>query len=255
MFPFLFDVLGTFNYLKLNSSIIDFDNKEHRKQLQEFTQHANSVLFWKSYLSLPQMFYIAIRTTHFLTAYHHQLMRRDYQRLVKETDMQEINELSGKCRELLEHDEWEKIYKLDMMSLRMLYGCLLILSGGDKIQKGIDELEFLLTAYQQMNLAGSTDSIYVSLMIGYFALRKYDKCVETYKRYYKFSREKNVYEVNDITIHVYYYLAAYLTSERSQYLLKLRTVYQNTLNTENFESTGKPIEDLVLQLNIPVQLK
>lgn len=226
VFPFLFDLKGTFTFLKLNSSLLDLSKKDDNRQLKSLQQHYQSVLFWKNYLNIPQVFYIAVKATHYLSHYHFYLSHTDYLKRISKTELTEIDELIKTCEEFLNNEKLEKIYKVDFMSLQMLYGGLLILSGGERIKKGVSELEHLLTSYQQMNLAGSTDSIFLCLMAGCFALKKYDKCQLTYKRYYKTTLKRTVYDDNDTGIYTYYYLACWLSTNRDQYLIKLKKNYQ-----------------------------
>lgn len=252
VFPFLFDLKGTFTFLKLNSSLLDLNKKEDSRQLKLLQQHYQSVLFWKNYLNIPQVFYIAVKASHYLSHYHFYLSYADYSKRISKAEFDEINELIKTCEALLSNEKWEKIYKVDFMSLRMLYGGLLILSGGERIKKGVSELEHLLTSYQQMNLAGSTDSIFLCLMAGYFALKKYDKCQLTYKRYYKTTIKRTVYDDNDTGIYTYYYLACWLTSQRDQYLTKLKKNYQRLLDDNEPSLSLSATENLFKYYKVPV---
>ena len=253
VFPFLFDLKGTFTFLKLNSSLLDLNKKEDNRQLKLLQQHYQSVLFWKNYLNIPQVFYIAVKATHYLSHYHFYLSNSDYLRRVSKAELNDIDSLIKTCEEFLRTDKWDKIYKVDFMSLRMLYGGLLILSGGDRIKKGVDELEHLLTSYQQMNLAGSTDSIFLCLMAGYFGLKKYGKCIDTYKRYYKTTINRTVYDDNDISIYTYYYLACWLDTHRDQYLTKLKSNYQRLFEDKAPSLTRTATEDLFAYFKVPIK--
>jgi len=252
VFPFLFDLKGTFTFLKLNSSLLNLDNKEDNRQLKLLQTHYQSVLFWKNYLNIPQVFYIAVKASHYLSHYHFYLSQTDYLKKISKAELGEIDELITTCTNLLNKDKWDKIYKVDFMSLRMLRGGLLILSGGDRLKLGVNELEHLLTSYQQMNLAGSTDSIFLCLMAGYFAMKKYDKCISTYKRYYKTVAERTVYDDNDISIYTYYYLSCWLSNKREQYVVKLKKNYERLLD-DNQESVSKIATNKLFDYyNVPV---
>ncbi len=254
IFPFLFDISGSFNFLKLNSASADLENKEYRKELREFSDHYQEVEFWKSYLNLPKIFVIAIKATHYISKYHYYLSRKDYPRII-EREITDLKNLIKECEEILNNKQWEKYYRVDMMSVLMLYGGLLILLGGDNIKKGINQLEFLLTSYQQMNLAGSIDSIFLCLMSGYFALKQYDKCTHTYTRYYKATSKTEVYETNDLNIHSYYYLAQWLVSNRDQYLGKLQANYKRILEGGNEKNSARALEELMEYLHISTAAK
>ncbi len=249
IFPFLFDITGSFGFLKLNSSSADLADKEYRKELKELSEHYAQVKFWKSYLNLPKLFMIAIKATHYISKYHYYLSRKDYLIFVGK-DSAEIKSLLAECEELLQNKHWDKHYRVDVMSIEMLYGSLLILMGGDSVKKGISQLEYLLTSYQQMNLAGSTDSIFLCLMAGYFAQKQYDKCAHTYIRYYKATAKNEVYEINDLNIHSYYYLSQFLVSNRVQYLGKIQSNLKQIAALTDGGTSAKYFNDLLDYLRL-----
>src|ERR1043165_184776 len=76
VFPFLFDLKGTFTFLKLNSALLDLEQKEDNRQLKLLQQHYDDVLFWKNYLNIPRVFYIAVKASHYLSRYHFYLDRK-----------------------------------------------------------------------------------------------------------------------------------------------------------------------------------
>lgn len=249
VFPFLFDIKGIFGFLLLNSPLARIETTEGKKHFKELTKHYNSIKFWKNYLNIPQIFSIAVQTTRFVASYHYLVHRSDFHMLVNTSDLQAMKQLSDKCAELLELDVWKSDYKNDMVSVQMLFGALLVMQGGNNIRRGVEVLESLLTSYQQLNLSGSTDSVFLALMIGYFATRKYDKCADTFKRYQKVIKDKPVYDGNDISIHTYYYLSRWLESQSKQYVTKLEANYQRAI-----ESGGpqKAIEELVAFYKVPM---
>ena len=168
--------------------------------------------------------------------------------------MQEIKSLSERCRELLKHTDLEKYYKHDLINLELLYSGLLILSAGPGIKKGADELESVLISYQQINLAGTTDSIFLFLMIAYFSMRQYEKCALTFKRYVRITKGKAVYEDNDIEIHIYYYLSQWLAFKSNQYLVKLRNTYNQVAADSARGEQAKAIEELSVYFELPIEL-
>ncbi len=251
VFPFLFDIKGIFGFLILNSPLIKSDTPEGKKYHKELTRHYNSVKFWKNYLNMPQIFSIAVQATRFISSYHFQIHRNDYLQILPPADHKTIEQLVGQCADLMALNIWQKQYKNDLVSVQMLYGALLILSGKENVKKGINELESLLTSYQQLNLSGSTDSIFLALMIGYFAGKKYDKCADTFKRYQKVIKNKPVYDGNDISIHTYYYLSRWLETESKQYVAKLESNYQRT---KDANGPRRAMEELVAYFNVPANL-
>lgn len=252
VFPFLFDVKGIFGFLLLNSPLANINTPEGKRHFKELTKHYNSVKFWKNYLNMPQIFSIAVQSTRFVSSYHYLVHRSDYHTLVSAADQKILNELSDKCAELLALNIWDKHYKNDLVSVQMLYGALLILKGGDKIKNGIEVLESLLTSYQQLNLSGSTDSVFLALMIGYFSVKKYDKCSDTFKRYQKVIKDKPVYDGNDISIHTYYYLSRWLESHSNQYVIKLEANYKRA---KDAGGQLKAMQELFKYFEVPARLK
>ena len=237
VFPFLSDIQGNFGFLKLNSPLVQLNSKEGEKEYEELTAHYNSVKFWRSYLSFWQLHLIAIQVTRLLSAYHYQIHRSDYRKIITPNDWRWVKSLIEKCDELLNIQTFIVHYEFEIRSLKMMYGALLIIAGGNNIKKGIAELESLLIAYQQVNMRGSTDSIYLCLMVGYFSLKDYDKCAKTFRRYTKVIKDKPVYEGNDIKIHAYYYLSQWLATRSKQYSAKMRSLIEN--------STSGPPETIV----------
>ncbi|MDB5283474.1 MAG: hypothetical protein JWO06_2549 [Bacteroidota bacterium] len=221
VFPFLTDIEGNFGFLKLNSPLVKLNSKEGEKEYEDLTEHYNSVKFWRSYLSFWQLHLIAIQVTRLLTAYHYQIHRSDYRKLISANDWRWVKSLIEKCDELLNIKTFIQHYEYEIRSLKMMYGALLIIAGGNNIKKGVAELESLLIAYQQVNMRGSTDSVYLCLMVGYFSLKNYEMCAKTFRRYTKVIKDKPVFEGNDSKIHAYYYLSQWLATNSKQYPTKM----------------------------------
>ena len=251
VFPFLFDIKGIFGFLTLNSSLINLDSTEGKKYFNELTEHYEGIKFWKNYLNMPQIFSIAVQASRFVSAYHYSVHRSDYEDVVSAKDLKTIQSLIANCKEIIERNEAQQHYTNDLISVRMLYGALLILSGGNGIKQGVYELESVLTTYQQINISSSTDSIFLGLMIGYFSLKKYEKCSDTYKRYQKVIRGKTVYEGNDISIHTYYYLSRWFDSGHKQYLDKIKS---NSLRTKSDAGPGKAIQEFIKYFELPITI-
>ncbi len=254
VFPFAFDLKSNFNFYKLNSAMVDWNSKEAKKDFEELRKHYSSVKFWNSYLNIPEMFAMALKTTHYLNMYHHQVHRSDYYKIIPADDLKEINGLAAKCKEMLSNRGLEKYYKNDLINLELVYSGLLILSGGNGIKKGAEELESVLISYQQINLAGTADSIFLFLMIAYFSMRNYDKCASTFKRFIRVTKGKPVYEDNNIEIHACYYLSQWLLNKNRQYLLKLKTTYDKAVQSNPDSVQVKTIQDYVSYFGLPLEL-
>jgi hypothetical protein len=254
VFPFGFDLRSNFSFYKLNSPMADLTSKTGKKDLETLKKHYSSVLFWRSYLNIPEMFVMALQASNYLTSYHQYVHRTDYYKIVPADDLKEINALIANCRDMLSHKDLEKHYKNDLINLKLIYSGLLILSGGNGVKDGAEELEAMLISYQQINLAGTADSIFLFLIIAYFAMRNYEKCAVTYKRYIKAVKGKPVYDDNDIEIHAYYYLSQWLALRSNQYLNKLKSTYERTQSSNVRPEQGKAIEELVSYFELPLEL-
>jgi hypothetical protein len=254
VFPFAFDLKSNFNFYKLNSPGVDLNSREGRKDFEELRKHYSSVKFWNSYLNIPEMFVMALKTSIYLNTYHHQVHRSDYYKIVPPEELKEITALALKCKEMLSNKALEKYYKNDLINLELVYSGLLILSGGNGIKKGAEELESMLISYQQINLAGTADSIFLFLMIAYFSMRAYDKCASTFKRFIRITKGKPVYEDNTLEIHAYYYLSQWLLNKNRQYLLKLKSTYDKAVQTNSQSVQVKAIEEYVSYFGLPLEL-
>ncbi len=254
VFPFMFDLKSNVAFLKLNSIAVDFATKEGKRELKELEEHHRHIKFWQNYLNMPQIFGITAKASYYLSKCHHHLHRSDYDKVIPSEDLADIKQLAATCEKIFEAGAQQKFYKNDLINLQMLYGSLLILSGGKDIAKGAAELESLLISYQQVNLTGMLDSVFVCLMVSYFAQKKYTRCSETFKRYLKVIKNKPVYEDNDINIHTYYYLSQWLDTGRNQYLIKLKANYERARGKKHFAEQRHSIETFVEYFKIPVKL-
>ena len=140
------------------------------------------------------------------------------------------------------------------MNLELVYSGLLILSGGNGIKKGAEELESVLISYQQINLAGTADSIFLFLMIAYFSMLQYEKCAATYKRFIRVTKGKPVYEDNALEINACYYLSQWLLSKNRQYLLKLKSTYDKAVQINPESVQVKAIQEYVSYFGLPLEL-
>jgi hypothetical protein len=114
----------------------------------------------------------------------------------------------------------------------------------------LNELEALLINYQQINFKAATDSIFLCLMVGYFSIKDYEKCVTTFKRYLKSVRGKLSYEGNHIKIHAYYYLAQWLSTKSKQYPAKLEAL----LNKYGSSGSQRTIWELAAYFKLPIEI-
>jgi hypothetical protein len=249
--PFLNDIQGSLGFLKLNSSYTNPGSKDSQKHIEELSRHYDSVKFWGSYLNRGQIYLVTVSATRLLSIYHCHIHRSDYYLILRAEDRTVIEQLLKKCEELLLQFSKSKSAGFGIRSIKMLYGALLIISGGDNIKKGIYELEALLVAYQQVNLKSSTDSIFMCLMIGYFSLKDYNKCALTFKRYAKNIKGKQIFEQNDVKIYAYYYISQWLLTRSKQYHVKLEGLLKPKKPGAEVPQT---IMELINYFKVPVSL-
>ncbi len=251
IFPFMADIEGQVGFLKLNSILYDPVAKETIEFYNELSAHYDSIKFWRSYLNMGALFLITVSATRLLTTYHCYIHRPDYGEILIKEDSKTLKELLNKCDQLIAKDYYEKKFEFGVRHLTMIHGALLIISGGNNIKKGVHELESLLVAYQQVNLKASTDSIYLCLMVGYFSMKDYDKCVQTFKRYTKNSKGKSVFQPNDTKIYSYYYIAQWLLSHSNQYPAKLEAMLKR-VSAAIQDEPPPTIMELIHYYKVPV---
>ncbi|MFN8285146.1 MAG: hypothetical protein U0V74_00235 [Chitinophagales bacterium] len=252
----LFDIASNLWFLKLNSPYFNLSDKDCRKDFDNFVDHYTTVKFWNNYLNIPEMLAITIKVSYYLSANHFNIHRADYKSLLADREKEDIANLIKQCERILAQDIWSKHYKNDFINLKLLYGALHILSGGEaNIKKGLTELEATLVTFQQVNFTGSIDSAFLFLMIGYFSLKQYSRCSETFKRYIKITKGNPIFEDNDIGIHTYYYLANWLASGRKQYVAKLNSNYERSLKSDTYIEPRRTIEEFAKYFSVPLDIK
>lgn len=252
--PFLEDIYSKFLFYKLNLSTTDLSSKEGKAEYQKMLLHNRYLKFWENYVNIPELYAITIKSTYYLTRYHSINHRTDFRNVIPAEDRQEITRLAQRCEELIKKDIWEPDHVNDLIHFRLTWSALLLLGDHADIEKGVDNLEKLMTTYQQITFSESMDSIFICLILGYFALDDYKMCVETYKRYIKLSKGRVVNSENDLEIHTYYYVSQWLSSERKQYLRKIQENYQRAGLHNSKQVIQQTILEMVSYFNIPVSL-
>ena len=235
VFPYLVDLRSSLFFMKLNSTFGDPASRESEQEFEALSARYNAIKYWKSFVNMGQLYLITIQCTRLLGRYENFLCQPDYLQKISDKDLQLIKELTAKCNIFFQQKIDATKYEYEIVCYRILHGILLILSG-DQIKAGIQELESVLITYQQVNLNTETDSIFLCLMAGYFALKDYDSCSKTFKRYTKNIKDKPAFEVNDLKIYAYYYLSQWLSSGSKQYPAKLITLLSENRNNTAYAS-------------------
>ena len=251
--PFGFDIKSSFTFYKLNSPFANLNSPDGKLDFADLLTHYKSVQFWNSYLNIPELFTIATKTSYYLTQYSHFVYRRDYNKLVKPADLTEIGKIAARCQEMLAGHGNKSDFKSDLINLTLLRAGLLILLGGDNTRLAAEELELMLTSFQQHNFGGATDTIYLFLMLAYFSMKQYDKCKTTYNRYSKSFSTKTFSKSNDIDIQLYFYASQWLKSNSKQYLHKLNATYKRTLEPDAVPGHNKRVLYFFNYFNIPIE--
>jgi hypothetical protein len=250
--PFLEDIYSKFTFYRLNLSTTDLSSKEGKYEYQKLLTHNRFLKFWENYVNIPELYAIAIKSTYYLSRYHSINHRKDFASIIPNEDKQDIARLLLRCDELIQKDIWEPDHVNDLIHFKLTMSALLLLGEREQIKNGVDNLEKLMTTYQQITFSESMDSIFICMMIGYFALNDYKMVVETYKRYIKLSKGRIVNSENDLEIHTYYYVSQWLNTERQQYLRKLQDNYKKAGLHNSRTVIQQTILELVNYFNIPV---
>jgi hypothetical protein len=250
VFPFLMDIKGRLELMILNSTFTDFFAKETEKDIKQLSLHYDSIKFWKNYVNLGELNLISVQSTGLLSKYHYKVHQSDYQDIIDKSDRVLMAEMITKCENIIAKLGQKSERPFEEIAVRMLHSALLILSGGKQIAAGLTELEAMLTNYQQVNFKRSTSSIFMCLMVGYFSIKDYQKCNQTFKRYLKSIKGKLFFEGNHVKIHAYYYLSQWLATGSKQYPAKLNTL----LTVDGNDGSQRTIWHMVNYFQLPIAI-
>ncbi len=252
VFPFLFDMQSNIGFLRLNSMAVDLNTTEGGREYTKLREHYNQMLFWKNFVNIPEIFTITVKASAYLSKYHYTIYRKD-EKLMDDKDANEIRSLIERCRTILDQKKvWTKNHVSDLINLKLTYSALSLLGTKEETKNSTEELESVLFQYQQINFAASMDSIFVCLMMGYFAQQQYQKCVESYSRYTNTTRGKVMYEDNDLNIHIYYYVSQWLLTRRPQYAKKLKGCLDKAVGNPFLKNGEDTVRDLAAYYKIEI---
>jgi len=248
VFPFLTDIKGSLEALLLNSPYTNVFAKETAKEYENLLAHFDTIKFWNNYLNIGELNLMAVQATKILSLYHNKLHLNNYKEVMDADDRLLLYELLNKCRKIIARIADRKNNTYEERSVRMIYSALLILSGKPETIEGLSSMEALLIDYQQINFKASTDSVFMCLMFGYFAIKDYEKCANSYKRYLKTIKGKLSFEGNHVKIQSYYYLSQWLATGSKQYPAKLKAM----LKEHGKEGSQRTIWELIRHFNLPI---
>jgi hypothetical protein len=190
-----------------------------------------------------------VQVSHYMSAYGYVFKESHDQELPKDV-RENIAFLKIKLEEILAKDIWEEGHIIKFINVRCFYSVILLMGEEKDKVKSIKILEDTLVSYQQIPFQKFLDGIFVALIIGYFALKEYDKVISTYKRYKKITSEQIVIRENDLTIDAYYFAAQYITNQRKQYTEKLKVTYDES---ESYKHIQNLIDELSVYFSIPMK--
>lgn len=249
VFPFMTNMVGNTGYIRLSASSRQLSDKERARIFQELDDYYQEVHFTGDYVKQGQLYLIAIECSYLISTLYPYLQNKDYHTVIKTEQVKWINRKLEALSEMLKLEGKRKGNGPFSANVRMLYGALYIIKGGEQnIRKGIDELEALLVLYQQLSLKNSTDGIFMTLIIAYFAIGDYEKCLNVYKRFNKVKKNKNIYEGNDEKISAYYYVAQWVLNQRPQYKEKLKALLYRKGPDKATSSLLQFIKEMKLEL-------
>jgi hypothetical protein len=251
VFPFLDDIKIKTSYFIMNFPGTDLNDKETKKQFKELINYGSQADFWQNYVNIPELQSIIIKATHYISKYHYHTFKQNYHEILEPVDRKDIEQIIARCNVLIQKDIWEPNHVNDLVSLRMVLSAHLLCLDEHNYQEAIENLEKLMITYQQVAFSASIDSIIAMLMVGYFALKNYEKCLETYKRYIKLASGRVLNADNDTTIHFYYYTVQWLLTRRNQYILKMKELYDRVKDNESLYGSRKMIESIADYFRLP----
>lgn len=249
VFPYLENLSYKINYLKIRYLFHEMEESLVLKESKQFLDNSDKVLFWNSFVNVPELFAIAFQTSFYVTR-HLTSYRDDHLESLPEEVKLQINRLKNRCKDLINNPGWNEQFILKLINLKTIYSLLLLLGNKEDIKLSVQNLEMTLVEYQQIPFHFFTDGIFTNIVVGYFCLKDYENVVNSYKRYKKISEGKTVIIENDLTIHGFYYASQWLYTERKQYASKFSSVIAQT-NKPNLKST----QSLLLKLADFVGLK
>lgn len=227
-FPFLVDLNYLTLYLKLHYLIHSLDGEKIIEASTKIIENGEKIHYWQSFVNKPEVFSIAVQTSHFASLYMTPYKENHFETLPAEV-VKRLNILKEKCHNLIEHKEWdEEKFTLLLINLKAIYSGLLLLGDKKDIKKSIRVSEGILFNYQQLPFQNFIDPIYTNLIIGYFSLNDHEQVETSYRRYKKVATKNVVNPENDLTLHGFYYASKWLDTGRNQYAKKLGKVLEQT---------------------------
>jgi hypothetical protein len=252
-FPVLEDLCSKLFLLRLNHSEFDLTRKDHQMEMTLFKNHFRNIHFWHNFNHLPKLYSLAIRATSLLSKYHHQLHKIDFYKIIPNQVKQITQSSLLECKDLLGLYDTGKLEVRNFIDLKLTEAVFLMHSSKKEMASAMEELEILMTSYQQSSFSASLDTIFSLLLIGYFSLGNYLKCIDTYNRYLKLINGRVINEENHLEIRTYYYCAQWINQPKRQYLNKLIKNLEQAQQHKSAARLVNTIKELSHYFSIPLE--
>lgn len=250
IFSFSDDIQLNVDYLKLKHLIYKLDKNELQKEAAALIKKREPLRFWKNYVNTPEIIYLSIQASYYLTHYCYGYRKNYNEHLPKEVKTQ-IEFYKKKCEEILAKPIWDEGLYVRFINLNNIYCGFLLFGSKDDIKKAIDKLESLLVNFQQIAFQRLYDALFATLMIGYFYMSDNEGIQECYKRYEKLTAGASKNIENDVTIKAIYYTSQWLSTQRKQYIEKLQSVYKKVQENDTLKHVEALIRDMITYFEIP----
>ncbi len=252
IFSFSDDIQLNVDYLKLKHLIGSMSRDELQKETAFLIKQREPLRFWKNYVNTPEIIYLSIQASYFMTHYCHGYQKDYNENLPKEVKSQ-IEFYKTKCEEILAKPIWNEGMHVRFINLNNIYCGFLILGTKEDIKKAIEKLEYLLVNFQQIAFQRLYDALFATLILGYFFLDENENIQECYKRYEKLTANVNKNVENDLTIKAIYYASQWNCTQRKQYIEKLLTISEKVSENHKLIHLQNFIGNVVEYFEIPTK--
>lgn len=251
IFSFSDDIQLNVDYLKLKLLIHKLDKDELQKEAAALIKKREPLRFWKNYVNTPEIIYLSIQASYYLTHYCYGY-RKDYNENLPKEIKTQIAYYKKKCEEILAKPIWDEGLYVRFINLNNIYCGFLILGTRDEIKHAVEKLESLLVNFQQIAFQRLYDALFATLLIGYFSLGDHEGIQECYKRYEKLTAGTSKNPENDVTIKAIYYASQWINTQRKQYIEKLQGMLNKAHENEKLKHVETMIKDMISYFEIPV---
>ncbi|MFI5149076.1 MAG: hypothetical protein ACHQRM_05035 [Bacteroidia bacterium] len=252
IFSFSDDIQLNVDYLKLKHLMYTLDNQELQKESAHLIKKREALRFWKNYVNTPEIIFLSIQCSYFLSEYNHGY-RKDYNKQLPLQVKEEVAYYKSRCVEMLNKPIWEEGLHVRYINLQNIYSGFLILGTDEEIRQAVANLEALLVNFQQIPFHRLYDALFATLILGLFFLQDHLAIQECYKRYEKLTAGISKNLENDLTVKCVYYASQWIHSQRKQYLEKLQAVLNKTKEDPKLKQVQVLIEDIAVYFTIELK--